>query len=61
MTLDKVNNLTRDQLRKLTLASEGTDVTNTEEHEYGYVVIEKIRWVDMTRTLISQEIFSEHR
>ncbi|XP_031564516.1 uncharacterized protein LOC116299931 [Actinia tenebrosa] len=43
MALKKVVSLTRDEMRKLTLASEGTDITNTEEYEYGYVGIETIR------------------
>jgi len=43
ITLDRVNNLSRDELRTLVLAAEGTDLTNTDEHEYGYVEEHDIR------------------
>ena len=43
MTLDRLNNLTRDEIRTLVLELEGTDLTNTLDHEYGYVDQQQIR------------------
>lgn len=37
VTKDDVRRLSRDEMRAITLAFEGTDVSNTKEAEYGII------------------------
>lgn len=43
VTKDDVRRLNRDEMRAIVLAIEGTDVSNTEEAEYGVVDPGEIR------------------
>lgn len=43
ITLDDIQKLGRDELRKIAMAVEPTDLSNTEMHEYTYVSPENIR------------------
>ena len=41
---DDVRNLSRDEMRALVLKFEGTDVSNTEEAEYGVIDVSQVRY-----------------
>lgn len=43
ITKDDVRNLSRDEMRALILKFEGTDVSNTEEAEYGVIDVSQVR------------------
>jgi len=43
ITKDDVRNLSRDKMRALVLEFEGTDVSNTEEAEYGVIDVSQVR------------------
>ena len=43
ITKDDVRNLSRDEMRALVLKIEGTDVSNTEEAEYGVIDVSQVR------------------
>ena len=45
ITKHDVRNLSRDQLRALVLSFEGTDVSNTEEAEYGVIDVSQVRCI----------------
>ena len=43
ITKDDVSNFSRDEMRALVLEFEGTDVSNTEEAEYGVIDVSQVR------------------
>ena len=45
ITKDDVRNLSRDEMRALVLNFEGTDVSNTEEAEYGVIDVSQVRYI----------------
>ena len=45
ITKDDVRNLSRDEMRTLVLKFEGTDVSNTEEAEYGVIDVSQVRYI----------------
>lgn len=38
-----VEKLSREELRVISLAFQETDISNTEDHEYGYIAPEEVR------------------
>jgi len=45
ITKDDVRNLSRDEMRTLVLKFEGTDVSNTDEAEYGVIDVSQVRYI----------------
>lgn len=58
ITKDDVRNLSRDEMRALILEFEGTDVSNTEEAEYGIIDVAQIRYILIASSVVTPSLNS---
>lgn len=58
ITKDDVRNLSRDEMRALVLEFEGTDVSNTEEAEYGIIDVAQIRYILISSSVVTPSLKS---
>lgn len=58
ITKDDIRNLSRDEMRALVLEFEGTDVSNTEEAEYGIIDVAQIRYILNASSVVTPSLNS---